>query len=50
MKLNPKCAAAVAAILGTRIGAVAAADQPAATEAGPTPSGIPRGINASAAP
>ena len=40
MKVNPKCAAAVAAILGTRIGAVAAADQPAATEAGPTPSGI----------
>jgi iron complex outermembrane recepter protein len=32
MKINPKCAAAVAAILGTRMGAAAAADQPAAPE------------------
>ena len=36
MKINPKCAAAVAAILGTRMGVAAAADQPAPTETGPT--------------
>src|SRR6201988_4708422 len=40
MKFNPKCAAAVAAVLGTRMGAVVAADQPTPTEGGPTPSGI----------
>jgi iron complex outermembrane recepter protein len=40
MKLNPKCAAAVAAILGTRMGAALAADQPTPAETGPTPSGI----------
>src|SRR4029077_17558412 len=39
MKINPKCAAAVAAIMGTRMGAGAAADQPAPTETGP-PTGI----------
>src|SRR5262249_53517338 len=32
MKINPKCAAAVAAILGTRMGVAAAADQPAPAE------------------
>jgi len=36
MKLNPKCAAAVAAILGTRMGAAVAADQPAGPEAAPS--------------
>jgi iron complex outermembrane recepter protein len=40
VKINPKCAAAVAAILGTRLGAAAAADQPVATEAGPPTPGI----------
>ena len=35
MKINPKCAAAVAAILGTRLGAAAAADQSAVPEAAP---------------
>jgi iron complex outermembrane recepter protein len=40
MKFNPKCAAAVAAVLGTRMGAVVAADQPTPAEGGPTPSGI----------
>jgi iron complex outermembrane receptor protein len=35
MKINPKCAAAVAAILGTRMGAAVAADQPATPEAAP---------------
>jgi outer membrane receptor protein involved in Fe transport len=40
MKINPKCAAAVAAILGTRMGAAAAADQPTAAEAGPPVVGI----------
>ncbi|HLY53605.1 MAG TPA: TonB-dependent receptor, partial [Steroidobacteraceae bacterium] len=40
MKLNAKCAAAVAAILGTRMGAALGADQPASTEAGPQPGGI----------
>src|ERR1700739_2139916 len=40
MKFNPKCAAAVAAVLGTRMGAVVAADQTTPTEGGPTPSGI----------
>src|SRR5215472_4968095 len=40
MKFNPKCAAAVAAVLGTRMGAVVAADQPTPAETGPTPSGI----------
>jgi outer membrane receptor protein involved in Fe transport len=40
MKINPKCAAAVAAILGTRLGAVAAADQAAVPEAGPPAGGI----------
>jgi len=33
MKINPKCAAAVAAILGTRMGGAAAADQPVGPEA-----------------
>jgi iron complex outermembrane recepter protein len=36
MKINRKCAAGVAAILGARVGA-AVADQPAAPEAGPAP-------------
>src|SRR5579863_515381 len=40
MKINPKCAAAVAAILGTRLGAVAAADQSAATEASTPTAGL----------
>src|SRR5689334_7240183 len=40
MKLNPKCAAAVAAVLGTRMGAAVAAEQPASTEAGTTSVGI----------
>src|SRR5579862_4896452 len=40
MKLNAKCAAAVAAILGTRMGAAMGADQPVSTEAGPQPAGI----------
>jgi iron complex outermembrane receptor protein len=40
MKINPKCAAAVAAILGTRMGAAAAADQPAGPEAGTPTVGI----------
>ncbi|HLJ39431.1 MAG TPA: TonB-dependent receptor [Steroidobacteraceae bacterium] len=40
MKFNAKCAAAVAAILGTRMGAAVAADQPASTEAGPQTPGI----------
>ena len=40
MKINPKCAAAVAAILGTRMGAAAAADQPAAPEPGTPTVGI----------
>jgi outer membrane receptor protein involved in Fe transport len=35
MKINPKCAAAVAAILGTRMAAAVAADQPAGPEAAP---------------
>jgi outer membrane receptor protein involved in Fe transport len=35
MKINPKCAAAVAAILGTRLGAAAGADQSAVPEAAP---------------
>ena len=34
MKINPKCAAAVATILGTRLGVVVAADQSATTETG----------------
>jgi outer membrane receptor protein involved in Fe transport len=40
MKINPKCAAAVAAILGTRVGIVAAADQPAGPEAAAPTAGI----------
>jgi len=40
MKINPKCAAAVAAILGTRLGAAVAADQPATTEATAPAGGI----------
>src|SRR5579863_6509495 len=40
MKINPKCAAAVAAILGTRLGAVAAADQSAASEASTPTAGL----------
>ncbi|HXY96181.1 MAG TPA: TonB-dependent receptor [Steroidobacteraceae bacterium] len=36
MKVNPKCAAAVAAILGTRMSVVVAADQPAGPEAAPS--------------
>ncbi len=39
MRINPKCAAAVAAILGTRLGAAVAADQPAGPEAA-GPAGI----------
>ena len=40
MKINAKCAAAVAAILGTRLGAVAAADQSGTTEASAPTAGI----------
>ena len=40
MKINPKCAAAVAAILGTRVGVAAAVDQASAPEAGASAAGI----------
>ena len=40
MKVNLKCAAAVAAILGTRMGAAAAADQPPVNDSGQPAVGI----------